>query len=465
MNKYLTLVNKEHKIKDNYLKNIKLVPIKLYDKTPSEVEEKTYEFYQLLKQELKEEQIEVALDSAYRSIETQQLLKEEFINKYGPEYTKSYVAEPKTSEHHTGLALDLTLKIKNHYIDNNDELIRQDKIFKKIHKLLPKYGFILRFPKGKESLTGHPYEPWHIRYVGKIPAQIMAKEDLCLEEYLTTYSTVLYINKEEKKTSFDIVKELSEILGIKKIGHTGTLDPLATGVLVVTVGEACKIAELLTAEDKEYIAGVLLGVKTDTLDITGNVIASKPVDLEKDIEKVVSSYQKTYLQTVPIYSAVKVKGKKLYEYARSNKEVELPKKEVTIKKIKVLTTDNDTFMIKALVSKGCYIRSLINDIGESLDTYATMTTLERTKQGKVKITETNTMDEIRQGNIHFHNIEEVLDYPVIKVEEPLARKIKNGMKLKNTYQVKDKVIFKTKDKLLGIYQKDGDILKVWKNFR
>ena len=432
MNKYLTLVNKEHKIKDNYLKNIKLVPIKLYDKTPSEVEEKTYEFYQLLKQELKEEQIEVALDSAYRSIETQQLLKEEFINKYGPEYTKSYVAEPKTSEHHTGLALDLTLKIKNHYIDNNDELMHQDKIFKKIHKLLPKYGFILRFPKGKESLTGHPYEPWHIRYVGKIPAQIMAKEDLCLEEYLTTYSTVLYINKEEKKTSFDIVKELSEILGIKKIGHTGTLDPLATGVLVVTVG---------------------------------NVIASKPVDLEKDIEKVVSSYQKTYLQTVPIYSAVKVKGKKLYEYARSNKEVELPKKEVTIKKIKVLTTDNDTFMIKALVSKGCYIRSLINDIGESLDTYATMTTLERTKQGKVKITETNTMDEIRQGNIHFHNIEEVLDYPVIKVEEPLARKIKNGMKLKNTYQVKDKVIFKTKDKLLGIYQKDGDILKVWKNFR
>ena len=209
----------------------------------------------------------------------------------------------------------------------------------------------------------------------------------------------------------------------------------------------------------------MLGVKTDTLDITGNVIASKPVDLEKDIEKVVSSYQKTYLQTVPIYSAVKVKGKKLYEYARSNKEVELPKKEVTIKKIKVLTTDNDTFMIKALVSKGCYIRSLINDIGESLDTYATMTTLERTKQGKVKITETNTMDEIRQGNIHFHNIEEVLDYPVIKVEEPLARKIKNGMKLKNTYQVKDKVIFKTKDKLLGIYQKDGDILKVWKNFR
>ena len=266
-------------------------------------------------------------------------------------------------------------------------------------------------------------------------------------------------------TSFDVVNEISEIFGIKKVGHTGTLDPLAEGVLVVTIGNATKIAELLTAEDKEYTAGVLLGVETDTLDITGTVIKSKLVDLSKDIEEAVNSFQKTYLQEVPIYSAVKVKGKKLYEYARQKKEIELPKKKVTIKKIKLLSSDNDTFLIKALVSKGCYIRSLIRDIGLSLDTYATMTTLVRIKQGKISIKDTSTIDEIKQGKYKLHTIDEVLDFPVIEVDEVLEKKIKNGQKLINNYQIKEKVIFKNKKKeILGIYKTEQDKLRVWKNF-
>ena len=465
MKKYLTLVNKENQIKNNYLKNIKLVNIKLADNTPCQLEEITYQNYLLLKKELANKKIDISLASTYRTVEDQQAIWEEYKEKYGLEYVEKYVAIPKTSEHHTGLAIDLALKVNGKYTWDNDELLQQEDIFKKIHKILPEYGFILRYPKGKEEITGYQYEPWHIRYVGKIPAKIMYENHWTLEEYITKFSGILYINKEVGKTSFDIVNEISNIFGIQKVGHTGTLDPLAEGVLIVTLGKAVKVAELITAEDKEYIAGILLGVETDTLDITGNVIKSKPVDISKDLEQVVNSYKKTYMQEVPVFSAIKVNGKKLYEYARENKPVELPKKEVTIKEIKLLSSDNDTFVIKAKVTKGCYIRSLIRDIGRSLGIYATMTALTRTKQGKIDIKDTNTLEEINQGKYKLHKIEEVLDLPVIEVNKTLEKKIKNGQKLLNTYHIKDKVIFKNEKKeILGIYKVEKDKLRVWKNF-
>ena len=465
MRKYLTLVNKENKIKNNYLKNIKLVDTKLVDNTPCQLEEKTYRNYLALKEELAKNKIEVGLGSTYRTVEEQQTIWDDYEKEYGLEYTKKYVAIPKTSEHHTGLAIDLSLKVNGKYTWDNNELLAEEKTFKEIHKLLSKYGFILRYPKGKEQITGYNYEPWHIRYVGEIPAKIIEKNNWTLEEYLTKFSAIIYVNKEKNMTSFDVVNKISDIFGIKKVGHTGTLDPLAEGVLIVTIGQATKIAELLTAEDKEYVAGVLLGIETDTLDITGKVIKTKPIDLSKDIEKVINIFQKTYLQEVPKYSAVKVNGKKLYEYARKNQEVVLPRKEVTIKKIKLLSSDNDTFMIKTTVTKGCYIRSLIRDIGLSLDTYATMTTLTRTKQGKIDIKETSTLKEINQGKAKLHAIDEVLDFKVIEVDENLERKIKNGQKLDNIYHIKDKVIFKNKKKeILGIYKVEKDKLRVWKNF-
>ena len=465
MKKYLTLVNKENKIKKNYLKNIKFIETKLVDNTPCQLEEETYQNYLSLKKELSKNKIEIALASTYRTIEDQQIIWDEYKKKYGIEYVKKYVATPGTSEHHTGLAIDLSLKINGKYVWDNDELFAQEKIFKQIHKHLSKHGFILRYPKNKENVTDYSYEPWHIRYVGKIPAKIMEENNWTLEEYITKFSGVLYVNKETGKTSFDIVNEISNIFGIQKVGHTGTLDPLAEGVLIVTLGKATKVAELLTAEDKEYIAGVLLGVETDTLDITGQVIKSKPVDLSKDLEQIVNSFKKTYKQEVPIYSAIKVKGKKLYEYARENKSVELPKKEVTIKQIKLLSSDNDTFMIKTKVTKGCYIRSLIRDIGKSLDTYATMTSLTRTKQGKIDIKDTNTIEEIKQGKYKLHSIDEVLNFPVIEVNKNIEMKIKNGQKLPNNYHINDKVIFKNEKKqILGIYKVEKDKLRVWKNF-
>lgn len=462
--KYKVLVNKENKLKEKYLSKIELIETKDFKSNNIKIEKNTYNAYLKLQKFLAKKNITISISSAYRSIEEQEKIYNEYKEKYG---TKSsmYVAEPKYSEHHTGLAIDLVIKINDIWITDNDDLLKEENELKKIHKYLAKYGFILRYPKGKELITNYSYEPWHIRYVGTVVSKIMSKENYTLEEYLNNYSGVIVVNKKAGMTSFDVVNEISKILGIKRIGHTGTLDPLAEGVLVVTLGKATKIAELLTATQKEYEAGVLLGVETDTLDISGKIVNSKIVPDNLEIEKTLNNFKKTYSQEVPIYSAVKVNGKKLYEYARENKQVNLPKKEVTIKEISLLETDRNTFTFKTLVSKGCYIRSLIRDIGIALNTYATMTSLTRTKQGKFTIKEANTLEDIKQGRFTLLKIEEVLDYQVIVVDNKLKSKIISGQKIKNDYLVKDKVIFTDeKHKLLGIYQVENEHLRVWKNF-
>ena len=273
---------------------------------------------------------------------------------------------------------------------------------------------------------------------------------------------IILVNKDSNMTSRDVVNELTYTFHTKKIGHTGTLDPLATGVLVICIGKALKVAEYITALEKEYIAEITLGINTDTLDITGKVLEEKNVNIsESEIDKVLSSFIGEYDMEVPIYSAVKVNGKRLYEYARNNIEVELPKKEVTIKEIELLEKNNDSFKFKCLVTKGCYIRSLIKDIGIELNTLATMTDLVRTKQGKISIEETNNLDE----ELTLHSIVDSLDYKQIVVEEDLEKKIVNGMKIPNEFNINDKVIFLNKDnKLLGIYEVEDNNLRVWKNF-
>ena len=158
----------------------------------------------------------------------------------------------------------------------------------------------------------------------------------------------ILINKEKDMTSRDVVNIASKVFKTKKVGHTGTLDPLATGVLVICVGQATKLVEVVTSNSKEYIATICLGIDTDTLDITGKVLNEENCTLSKDdIVKVLNSFKKTYNQEVPAYSAVKVKGKKCYEYARAGIEVELPKKEVTIYNIDLIDEptykDNKTY--------------------------------------------------------------------------------------------------------------------------
>lgn len=281
---------------------------------------------------------------------------------------------------------------------------------------------------------------------------------------------VLVVNKEKDYTSRDIVNIISKALKTKKVGHTGTLDPLATGVLVVTVGEATKISELLTSSFKEYIADIELGIETDTLDITGNILKEETVfKTKEEIENILSSMIGSYDQEVPIYSAVKINGKKLYEYAREKEEVELPKRKVEVKEIELLNyrqkEDKVFFKMRCLVSKGTYIRSLVRDIATKLNTIGVMTDLIRTKQGKFNIEDAYTLEKIKQGKSHLIKIEDALDIDIVEVDDYLKEKIQNGSILENRYP-KDTVLFK-QNTALAIYkkyEKDPTKVKPWKMF-
>ncbi len=278
---------------------------------------------------------------------------------------------------------------------------------------------------------------------------------------------ILVINKYKGYTSRDIVNLVSKELQIKKIGHAGTLDPLATGVLVLAINEATKIIEFLTYDEKEYIAEVKCGLLTDTLDITGKVLQENSnyvLEKEKLIE-ILHSFVGKYMQEVPKYSAVKVKGKRLYEYARKNIKVDLPKKEVEIKFIQFLSMTEEGFIFKVQVSKGTYIRSLIRDIGDKLGIFCTMCNLQRTKEGIFDIKNSYTIDEIKSKNYKILSIKEALsNYYQIEVKEELYLKIKNGNQLKDQWNVKDICVFIYKKKVIGIYQKQKEILKARKIF-
>ena len=271
---------------------------------------------------------------------------------------------------------------------------------------------------------------------------------------------LLVVNKENNLTSRDIVNNLTKIFNTKKIGHTGTLDPIATGVLVCLFGKYTKLVDLLTSLDKEYIAEIKLGIKTDTGDITGSIIENKKYNITKEeIIKVFEKFPQKYEQTVPKYSAVKINGKKLYEYARNNIEIELPKREVSIFSLELIDYEKDIIKFKTHVSKGTYIRSLIEDICEKLGTIGTMNNLIRTKQGSFDIEDSFILDDIKNGNFKFQNIHEFLKYPSIEINDELIKIIKNGGRIKNIYNVQDKVIFTYQGEDIAIYETNNETLK------
>ena len=267
---------------------------------------------------------------------------------------------------------------------------------------------------------------------------------------------VLLVNKQKHVTSRDVVNELTHIFNTKKIGHTGTLDPIASGVLVCTIGKYTKLNDVLTSKYKEYIATMELGYLTDTLDNTGIILSkSDNIPNEDRIKEVIYSYKKKYMQEVPIYSSVKVNGRKLYEYARNNETVELPIKEVDIKEIEILSINDREIVFKTLVSKGTYIRSLIRDIGETLGCHASMTDLIRTKQGKFYIEDTYTIDEIKDGNYKVLDIEDVLDLDIVDTSDNLYKLISNGVKI-DYKSNKDFILFRYKGEDISLYQKECD---------
>lgn len=261
---------------------------------------------------------------------------------------------------------------------------------------------------------------------------------------------LLVVNKPKNYTSRDVVNALNKVFNTKAIGHIGTLDPLATGVLVCLIGKYTKLNNLLTMHNKEYIADFKLGILTDTLDATGRVLDTSNNFIKKEkLVRTLKKFKKTYMQEVPMYSAVKVNGRKLYDYARHDEEVVPPKKRVTIYDIELLDYEYDDVKIRCTVSKGTYIRALIRDICQYLKTYGVMTGLVRTKINDFKIEDAYTLDEIRNGNYKLLSLEDFLDFKVIDLDEDNLNRIKNG----NIYcdRENDYILFKYLNEDIALY--------------
>lgn len=267
---------------------------------------------------------------------------------------------------------------------------------------------------------------------------------------------LLLINKPEGLTSFGVVAKIKWLLHIKRVGHTGTLDPMATGVLPVLVGRSTVLCSHLLDADKEYIADVKLGITTDTLDKTGRVLSETEVDVSlEELQSVLKGFLGKQNQVPPMYSALKKDGVRLYDLAREGKEVEREPREIEIFELELLEFNGDEFKIRVLCSKGTYIRSLAEDIGKKLGTGAMLTALKRTKTAGFKLNECVDLDFLTPENTaSFLKSAEnaVLNYTLLTVSEKQAQRFTNGGEL-----ALERLHFKSEPQNGEIYRvKNGD---------
>lgn len=271
----------------------------------------------------------------------------------------------------------------------------------------------------------------------------------------------ILVNKKKDMTSRDVVNILTKILNTKKIGHTGTLDPFAEGILLIAVNKGLKVVKLLNYKDKEYIAKVRLGIKTDTLDMTGNILEEKKEELNKEeLLEVLKSFIGEYSYEVPIYSAIKVNGKKLYEYARNNQKVELPIKNSYIYDIKLIDFKDNSFTFSVKVSNGTYIRALVRDISKKLNKLMTLEELTRTKVDNLLIENSYTLEDIKNNNFKLLKINDLLNYKEVELSRDLEDKVLNGNKIK-LEEKEDNILFiKEKEEIAVYTREECDIFKV-----
>ena len=273
------------------------------------------------------------------------------------------------------------------------------------------------------------------------------------------HNGVLLIDKPAGFTSRDIVNQVGKIFHTKKIGHTGTLDPMATGVLILCIGSYTKLVDNLTSKNKEYIAVMQLGLLTDTLDTTGRTLKEENVNLDEDkIYAAFKNFPREYNQEVPSYSAVKINGKKLYEYAREGISIHLPKRMVSIYSLEILSIDNNEVTFKTCVSKGTYIRSLIRDLGTSLKTYASMRSLRRVSQGAFAIDKCLKISDITE-NTSLLTLDDLFSYPHFSLNDTEYQKVLNGNKLSlNSESLY--LLLTYQNKTIALYIKDGDTYRI-----
>ena len=266
---------------------------------------------------------------------------------------------------------------------------------------------------------------------------------------------ILLINKPAGYTSHDIVGIVRKKLHTKKVGHCGTLDPDATGVLVVCVNKATKAIQFLMSDTKFYRATLSLGKSTDTYDASGKVLEEKEVGAlsENQVIDVLNSFMGKSKQKPPIYSAIKVNGKKLYEYARNGEEVEIKERDIEIMMIELIDFSNNEIVFDVKCSKGTYIRSLCVDIAQKLGYPGHMSHLERRQAGHFSIEDCITLEQLEKGDYTLHSIEEALgDYPKLKLKDPTI--VYHGKQIKSNLTGKI-AIYDNHNKILAIYESTG----------
>ena len=271
----------------------------------------------------------------------------------------------------------------------------------------------------------------------------------------------IIVNKPKDMTSHTVCNKIRSIMNTKKVGHSGTLDPLATGVLVVAVGKATKLINYLENQDKTYVAEALFGIQTDSYDILGNQVNvdenSNPTDLS--IDNALLKLKESEMQIPPIYSAIKVNGRKLYDYAKNGEKVEILARRVKIHSLKRVSNILDKkVLIEVSANKGFYVRSLINDLGLELNTYAAMSNLTRTRAGIYDISISQTLEEIKENGPIIHTIEETFSHlKRIDVNDYIAKLVKNGVVLdERQFDLNEMFRIYHNDKLIAIYEPFSD---------
>lgn len=283
---------------------------------------------------------------------------------------------------------------------------------------------------------------------------------------------IILVDKQQDWTSHDVVAKLRGVLHERRIGHSGTLDPLATGLLVVFVGRATRAVEFAEADSKEYITGLHLGVSTDTQDITGNIVASSgALPDEAALREAIGRFIGDIEQIPPMYSAIKIGGKKLYELARRGESVERAPRKITVSAIDIAGRDGDDYILNISCSKGTYVRTLCSDIGEALGCGACMSSLRRTRAGAFSVDEAHSLADIeaaaREGRLSdiILPVDTLFaSFPKLTVSQSAAKRLKNGNIIKISVEDGEYRVYSDPEEFLLLGRVEGGKLKTIKSF-
>lgn len=283
---------------------------------------------------------------------------------------------------------------------------------------------------------------------------------------------IILVDKPQDWTSHDVVAKLRGVLHERRIGHSGTLDPLATGLLVVFVGRATRAVEFAEADSKEYLAGLRLGVSTDTQDITGNIVAeSAALPDEAALREAIGRFIGDIEQIPPMYSAIKMGGKKLYELARRGESVERAPRKITVSAIDIAGRDGDDYILNISCSKGTYVRTLCSDIGEALGCGACMSSLRRTRAGVFSIDDAHSLADI-EAAVREGRLSDIIlpvdtlfaSFPKLTVSQSAAKRLKNGNIIKISAEDGEYKVYSDSDEFLLLGRVECGKLKTIKSF-